>query len=134
MSSNWEKKVHELTWSFDDHKPRFRHERWRDIFDEQLKSSPMSIQAANPLFSLPLGEGSVKFATKLDKEQIWKRYQTLSQIAVLEGEELEKAKKTFFDAINADDVEVDQDGKVALHGHTFFAWTTRIPGEPLRSG
>ena len=134
MSTNWEKAIHDLTWTFDDHMPRFRHEKWRQVFDDQLKSGPWSLSGADPLFTLPLGEASIKFESWLPKEHIWKRYRTLSQIAVLKGDDLERVKSTFFDALDAADVEVDDQGRVAVHGHTFFAWTTRIPGEPLVSG
>lgn len=84
------------------------------------------------MFSLPLGEDIVPFETWLSKEDIWSRYRTLSQIAILEGQELERVHKEFFQAI--DTAEENEDGKVAVHGRTFFAWTSRIPGQPLRSG
>jgi len=131
--SGWEARVRDLTWTFDDNKLRYRHEQWRGVFDDQLKSNPLSIHAADPLFSMPLGESSVPFETWLSKEDIWKRYRTISHIAVLEGEELERTRKVFFDALEAKDVETDEHGRVAVHGHTVFAWTTSIPGEPLKS-
>lgn len=131
--TGWEAAVRDLTWTFDDNKPRYRHEQWRQIFDDQLKSNPLSINAADPLFSMPLGQGSVPFEIWLSKEDIWKRYRTISHIAVLEGEELERTRKTFDDALDAKDVQTDDWGRVAVHGHTVFAWTTRIPDAPLRS-
>ena len=89
MTTDWESKIHDLTWFFDDDTPRFRHEKWRKCFDDQLASTPFSLTtSADPLFSLPLGEGSVKFETWLTKDEAWKRYRTLSQIAVLEGDRL----------------------------------------------
>jgi hypothetical protein len=150
MASKWESTIRDLTWSFDDDMPRFRHEKWRKCFDDQLASSPPSLTSADPLFSLPLGEGSVKFETWLSRDDVWQRYRTLSQIAVLEGEKLEvrdnyirmyhgaetrqEVKKAFFDAINEKDLLEDDQGRVAVHGQTFFAWTSRIPGQPRRSG
>ena len=88
-TTEWEAKVKELTWTCVDETPRFRHEKWKEPFDNQLKTSPLTIQSADPLFSLPLGEDSVKFETWLSKDAIWDRYHTLSQIAILKGEELE---------------------------------------------
>ena len=79
----------DITWSFDDDHPRFRHEQWQQVFEKQLRSTPFSIQSADPLFSLPLGEDFVNFTYWLSPEAVWKRYHSLSQIAVLEGEELE---------------------------------------------
>ena len=83
------------------------------------------------MFSLPLGEDSVPFETWLSKEDVWKRYKTLSQVAILEGQELDRIQREFSTAI---DTAEEKDGKVAVHGRTFFAWTSRIPGEPVRSG
>ncbi len=93
MSSSWEEKVHKLVWTFDDDNPRYRHGKWRAVFDNQLKSSPLTIQTADPLFSLPLGEAKIGFTKWLSKEAIWDRIRTLSQIAVLEGEELEVRRR-----------------------------------------
>ncbi len=88
MTTNWESQIRDLTWTLDDDVPRFRHEKWRQCFDEQLASTPFSLTSADPLFSLPLGEGSVRFETWLSKDDIWKRYKTLSQISVLAEEKL----------------------------------------------
>jgi hypothetical protein len=94
MATDWESVVRDLTWTFDDNRPRFRHEKWRKCFDEQLANSPFTLTSADPLFSLPLGEGSVKFEIWLSRDDIWKRYRTLSQVTVLEGEKLEVGGKT----------------------------------------
>ncbi|KAK6408675.1 hypothetical protein LTR95_018400 [Oleoguttula sp. CCFEE 5521] len=86
----WEAKLHDLIWSFEDNEPRFRHEKWRTVFDEQIKTTPLSLLvAADPLFALPLGEEREEWAVWLQKEKVWERFATLSQIAGLEGEELE---------------------------------------------
>jgi hypothetical protein len=131
ITPGWESTIRDLTWTFDDQKPRFRHENWRAVFEEQSKSDPLTLHFADPMFSLPLGDDSVPFETWLTKEDAWNRYRTLSQIAILEGAELDQVHKKFVQAIDMAEVE---DGKVAVHGRTFFAWTSRIPGEPLRSG
>lgn len=101
------------------------------MFEEQSKSDPLSLHFADPMFSLPLGDDSFPFETWLSREDTWSRYRTLSQIAVLDGEELDRVRKEFFKAV---DTAEGKDGEVAVHGRTFFAWTSRIPGEPLRSG
>ena len=85
----WESKLKAIIWSFSDDSPRFRHEQWQKVFDDRLKSTPLTIQAADPLFSLPLGHESEKFTYWLSKDAIWERFHTLSHIAVLKGEELE---------------------------------------------
>ena len=88
-TTQWEGKMKEITWTMDDNNPRFRHAKWREVFDEQLKSSPATIQTADPLFSLPLGEDVVKWANWLSKEAIWDRFRTVSHNAVLTGQRLE---------------------------------------------
>lgn len=60
------------------------------MFDEQVKSTPLSIIiASDPLFSLPLAEHVEKNEVWLAKDALWDRFNTLSQIAMLEGEERE---------------------------------------------
>jgi hypothetical protein len=77
-------------WTFGDEQPRYRHEKWREVFDEQVKSTPLSlITAGAQLFSLPLGEDEEKYEVQLGKEACWERFNTISHISVLEGEERE---------------------------------------------
>lgn len=60
------------------------------MFDKQIKSTPLSLLiASDPLFALPLGEEHEQFETWLPKDKVWERYNTISHIAVLEGEERE---------------------------------------------
>lgn len=42
---------------------------------------------------------------------------------------MQKTRKVFDDAINAPDVEANEQGEVALHGTTYCYWTTKIPAE-----
>jgi len=89
-TTTWEAKAHDLTWSFDDRSPRFRHMQWRKVFEDQSKSTPLSLIIANEqYFALPLGEQTVPFEVWLPREKIWERYSTISHIAVLQGEERE---------------------------------------------
>ena len=62
----------------------------------------------------------------LTEDALWSRLSTLSQIAVLQGEEKGAAVKAFKKAMQGDDVERNGDGEIALHGVTYFAWTDRI--------
>ncbi|KAL8849273.1 MAG: hypothetical protein Q9221_005743 [Calogaya cf. arnoldii] len=87
-TTEWEATMKEIMWSYNDQRPRFRHDLWRNVFDKQLSSNPFTIQAADPLFSLPLGEGSAEFIHWLHPDAIWERFHSLSQIAVLKGDEL----------------------------------------------
>ncbi|MCJ1239993.1 hypothetical protein MMC14_007993 [Varicellaria rhodocarpa] len=130
-STKWEAKLKEVMWSFKDDNSRFRHEEWRKVFDDQLKTTPFTIQSADPLFSLPLGEDSEIFTYWLSKDDIWNRFHTISYIAILEGDDLETTKTRVFETMNGEDVETNEKGQLALHGRTVFCWTTAIPGASI---
>ena len=87
-TTKWEATMKEIMWSYHDQRPRFRHDLWRNVFDKQVSSTPFTIQAADPLFSLPLGEDSTKFINWLHPDAIWGRFRSLSQISILEGDDL----------------------------------------------
>ncbi|TKA80403.1 hypothetical protein B0A55_01898 [Friedmanniomyces simplex] len=133
-STPWEGKVRDLTWTFQDHEARFRHQKWRGVFEDQSKATPLSLLVAkDQLFSLPLGEQQERFEVWLGKEQVWERYATISHIAVLGGEEREKTYKTVMDALNSPEVQVNEKGEVAVHGVTFIVWTSKIPEDGRES-
>lgn len=127
----WADALKQVLWSLDDGHKRFRDMQWKQVFDEQGRSDPISIHTSEPLFSLPLGEDTVGFENWLSKDLIWKRYQTLSQIANLEPAELADVEKTFWKAIDEPNTRTDEQGRVAVHGQTYLAWTTKIPDEPI---
>jgi hypothetical protein len=79
-----------------------------------------------PRFSLPLGEERIEWTVWLSEEALWARISTLSQVAVLQGEQKAAGHKTFKEALQSDDVERNEKGEIALHGCTFFAWTDKI--------
>lgn len=115
--------MRDIIWSFDDHSPRFRHEKWRKVFEDQLESS-------TPFFKVPLAEDSVDFETWLSKDAVWSRLRTLSQLAILEGEGLERVRKTFFDSVNSAETRTDESGRIAVHGRTVFLWTSKVSAGP----
>lgn len=145
----YETKLQQNTWSLDDGAKRFRHMEWLKVFDEQLKSSPLSIQSADPLFSLPLGEHADTWEVWLSKEDVWSRYYTLSHIANLKGEQLEvsscsapcslrvwyltefqQTKKHVFEILA--EAPTNEKGEVAIHGRTLAWWTTAVPSFPIK--
>lgn len=130
----WDTEMRKLVWTLEDAQPRFRHEKWKAVFDEQAKSDPLTLHFADPLFSLPIGEESIPYTTWLSKEGLWRRLRTLSQLAILEGEELKKVEDLFEKAVKSEGTEMDDEGRIALHGRTVVSWTSRIPDVPLRSG
>lgn len=79
-----------------------------------------------PWFSVPIGEDSVPFTVWLTEEALWKRLSTLSQVAVLDGDELSRFRARLAEMLREESVERNDKGEVALHGKTFFAWTSRL--------
>ena len=127
-TTSWEQAMQDHIFTQDDDQPRFRHEQWRKVFDDQLATGPMAlITAAEPIFALPLGIHEEQWKVYLEKDRVWDRLCTLSQIAITEGKERERVRKLFFDAVEAEDTEVDDQGRVAVHGATYTAWTSSIP-------
>jgi hypothetical protein len=117
----------DIVMSFDDGEPRFRHQKWKNVFEAKKDTTQLqTLTHRLPQFSLPLGEETVRWTVWLTEEGVWERYLTLSQIAVLKGAEREKVKKEVFEALKGEDVEKSENGQVALHGVTYFAWTSRV--------
>ena len=113
----------------------------------------MTIQTADPLFSLPIGEETIEFTHWLSPDAIWDRFHTLSQFAVLEGQQLlvsseqgifpsdgfslrhgKDVKRQFDEAMAVSDTHKNEHGEFPVHGRTYIAWTTAVPGAPLREG
>jgi endo-1,4-beta-D-glucanase Y len=72
-----------------------------------------------------------KWSVWLTEEALWDRLSTLSQIAVLEGEE----RKLLRDFVKqtVEDAEKNEKGEVELHGMTVAVWTTKIPQKGAES-
>ncbi|KIX06933.1 uncharacterized protein Z518_04909 [Rhinocladiella mackenziei CBS 650.93] len=104
----WESVMRDVVWTLDDNMPRFRHEKWRQVFDDRTESDPLSPQFADSLFKLPLGESEVEFEAWLSKDAVWSRLRTPSQLAILEGEEREKVRKTFWDSVDSESTKTDE--------------------------
>ncbi|KAI8632536.1 S-adenosyl-L-methionine-dependent methyltransferase [Xylariaceae sp. FL1651] len=130
-TTKWEQKLNEFVWKFDDGLPRFRHQKWQKVLEQQPPANPIQVIRDTftdhlPRFSLPLGENTIKWTHWLSEEALWARFNTLSQIAILKGEQREVAVKVFKDALQGDDVERNEKGEIATHGVTYSAWTDRI--------
>lgn len=131
-TTHWEQKLKEIVAETDDSHPRFRHMKWKDVFEKQLDSTPFQTLKDTfthrfPTFSLPLGEETVKWtAMWLRDEAIWDRFATLSQIANLDDGKKEEVRKRVFETLKGDDVERNDKGEVAVHGVTYLAWTSRV--------
>jgi len=118
-------------WSMDDGHPRFRHQKFKEVFEAQQESTPLqalidTFKHRLPMFSLPLGEETIPFTVWLTEDAVWERYLTISYIANSKGEERERLKTATFDAMKGDSVERNANGELALHGNTYLCWTSRI--------
>ncbi|KAI0008865.1 S-adenosyl-L-methionine-dependent methyltransferase [Xylariaceae sp. FL0662B] len=130
-STKWEQKLNDFVDSLDDGLPRFRHLKWKDVFEQQLPASPIQVIKDTlfdhmPKFSLPLGEHTTKWTVWLSEEALWSRFNTLSHIAMLKGEKRDAAIGIFREAIHGDDVERNERGEILVHGITYFIWTDRL--------
>jgi len=127
-TTTWEQTMQDYIWTQDDEQPRFRHQKWKQVFDEQIRSGPLAlIIGSEPLFSLPLAMHEDPWTVFLPKDKVWDRLATLSQIAILEGEERERVYKRFLDAVASEDTQKNEQGELAVHGGTIAAWTSKIP-------
>ena len=149
-TTKWEAKLKDMTWSWGNETPRFRHEQWREVFDKQLESTPFTIETAEILFSLPISEHFDIFTHWVNENAMWDRYHTLSQFSVMNGEQLEvfvtesmcrlflvklfrqEVKAQVYRTLNDKDVEVNETRDIALHGRIIFAWTTAVLRLPLK--
>ncbi|TDZ34890.1 putative methyltransferase-like [Colletotrichum sidae] len=133
-STAWEQSLNELVFTLADDQPRFREFVWKDIFDRQLDANPLRavrdivLEGGRkmPLFSVPVGEDRVPFSVWLTPEALWKRVSTLSQVALLRGERAAAFKAKFDEILAGESVERNGKGEVALHGVTYFAWSSRL--------
>lgn len=110
---------------------RFRDMEWQDVFSKQVKTNPIqalrdTITNNLPRFSVPLGQDSVEWAHWLSEDALWKRINTLSHVAMLEGDDKATAERIFREAMGMDDVVRNEKGEVECHGRTYFAWTDRM--------
>lgn len=130
-TTKWEQELKDIIAELEDGHPRFRHMIWRQVFEKQQDTTPLqtlkdTFAQKLPLFSLPIGEDTVKWTVWLSDEGVWKRYSTLSQIANQEGEKKEQIQERVFKALKDPSTERNEKGEVAVHGVTYLAWTSRV--------
>ncbi|KAI5290573.1 hypothetical protein KEM54_001151 [Ascosphaera aggregata] len=85
----YESKLKEIIWSLHDNENRFRHGKWRAVFDRQGQKSPAASGNSRRLFQYPIEEDAIPFTTHLQKDDVWNRMRTLSHIANSDKEEQE---------------------------------------------
>lgn len=91
---------------------------WQDVFTRQ--------DGPERRFSVPLGEESLAWTHWLDEEALWRRINTLSHVALLEGRDRGEGERVFREAMGMDDVVRNERGQVECHGRTYLAWTDRL--------
>ena len=47
--------------------------------------------------------------------------------------DIKRTYRTVMDALNSPEVEVNENGEVAVHGLTYIVWTTKIPEDGRES-
>ncbi|KAH7359397.1 methyltransferase domain-containing protein [Plectosphaerella cucumerina] len=131
----WEESLNQLVHSLEsDGQQRFRQFLWKDVFDAQVPSNPVETAAnflvpgsnKGPFFSVPIGEDSEPWVVWLAPEALWKRLATLSQVAMLEGEALDKFRARYDEILREPSVQTNDEGEVAVHGKTYFAWSSKV--------
>ncbi|KAI0889723.1 S-adenosyl-L-methionine-dependent methyltransferase [Annulohypoxylon maeteangense] len=130
-TTKWEQKLNDFIYSLDDGLPRFKHQKWKDVFEQQLPATPLqalkdTFTDGMPKFSLPRGEDIVKWTVWLSEEELSLRLNTLSQIAIFKGDERDAWNRLLKETLEGDDVERNEKGQIAVHGITFFTWTDRL--------
>lgn len=116
-----------MLWSLPgDGQSRFKEGVWRNVFERQLKGNPLVLSDTMPLFSLPLGEDRVDWTVWLTEDALWSRFATLSHVAVLEGQARDEVYEKFRKILAGGDVERNENAEIAVHGTTYFAWTSRL--------
>ncbi|KAF7550303.1 hypothetical protein G7046_g8063 [Stylonectria norvegica] len=121
VTTKWEQELNELSFSVSlDEQPRFRHDVWHQVFDRQAKAD------TPPLFATPIATERLPWSVWLTLEGLWERLDTLSWIAILEGEERRAFKDKFEKIVKEGDAKWNDKGEIEFHGCTFFAWTTRV--------
>jgi SAM-dependent methyltransferase len=85
-TTEWERIIKEHIWQHDDNVPRFRHGKWKAIFNAPGQT----------FFEQPVEEKDVPFTYYADVDALWGRLRTYSQFTNLEGEELQVSFVLFF--------------------------------------
>ncbi|OAA73460.1 Methyltransferase type 11 [Cordyceps fumosorosea ARSEF 2679] len=119
-STEWENAIKKQIMQLPSMGPsRFRDEKWPLVFQQQAKN-------ASPMFSTPIETASVPFTLWLKPGALCDRINTLSQVSILEGADREAFLANFNKAVQDGDGEWNDEGAIAFHGHTFYAWTSRL--------
>lgn len=134
VQQSWANTMRDVMWSLEDGQSRFRDMQWKKVFDEQGSSNPLAIFSSSPIFGLPVGEQTFDFKRWSSKEDVWRTIQTHSQVANLPPDRLAAVEKIFWNAIDSEETETDDQGRVSVHGKTVIVWTSSIPEDTLKSG
>jgi hypothetical protein len=103
-TTKWEQKLKDIIASLEDGHPRFRHMVWKQVFENQLDTSPLqalkdTFNLNFQSFSLPVGEDDVKWTVWLTDEDVWSRFGTLSQIANQTEDKRAEIRKEVLEAL-----------------------------------
>lgn len=74
-ATSWEQKLKDIVLALEDGHPRFRHMKWKQVFEKQQDSTPLQALKNTftqnfPIFSFPLGEETVQWTVWMSEEAI----------------------------------------------------------------
>lgn len=121
--SAWEISLNALCHTLSQADHAFRYLSWKHVFEAP---SPNPVEK---LFKLPLDEDKIEWKVWLSPEALWKRYSTLSVVAITEGAERERIKRVFDEAVATADAgkgEKNEKGEIAVNGVTMVYWVRKI--------
>ncbi|KAK9479032.1 S-adenosyl-L-methionine-dependent methyltransferase [Lipomyces japonicus] len=110
----WQRKVAELCWKYDEGLPQFRKSWWKEVFQTP--------EAAR-LFKFPYQEETHFWTFQVPKESVWHLWETKSYITKLDDVEKSKVKAQVDDIVK--EAKVDSQGLVELRLGVYSAWTTK---------
>ena len=113
---------------------------WPEVFDKDQGSSPNDENSQRKMFRTPLQEQNFRRTEWHKKEYLWQHFSTISFVATLTDAQRQvrqqkylpliqlltmqkEAKKKLFEILDADDVEVDGEQRVAVPIRTDVFWT-----------
>ncbi|RPA86488.1 S-adenosyl-L-methionine-dependent methyltransferase [Ascobolus immersus RN42] len=114
--TKWEEALKAAAWEHDDGEPRVRNDLWRKVFENP---------EGQKLFG-KLEEREFPVSIWIEKEDLWKRINTMSYISNLSDEKKQEFRRKFDNIVdNGSDVERDASGKIHYHYTVITAVTQR---------
>ncbi|KAA8894657.1 putative 2-heptaprenyl-1,4-naphthoquinone methyltransferase [Sphaerosporella brunnea] len=111
----WETAMRDLNWKYTtDTAPRFKDGKWKAVFEEKSEDR----------FHRPIHEKLFREKFWVTREGLWKRWNTLSNIANLNPQDNANLRVQFDKVLdNAEDLVTNERGEIEIHSTCIVAWT-----------